>query len=180
MKRPAFLLLVAASFACAGPTAEIATDGIRLGWRFGAFHPFLKGDFAFEYEDSRYLWTVRDSVATDIATKGWNEAYGAFGGGIDWSPLEREVSGGIRVEGLWAPISTESEEGFIATFRLGPILEKRWGHLVLGASWAPAVEWSRYEYSRTYPKDPQPNLVTNDRDFVDITSSPELHLRYEF
>lgn len=180
MKRPACLLLCAASLACAGPTAEIATDGIRLGWRFGAFHPFLKGDFAFEYEDSRYLRTVRDSVATEIATQGWNDAYGAVGGGIDWLPFEREVSGGMRVEGLWAPISSESEEGFIATFRFGPILEKRWGHLVLGASWAPAVEWSRSERTWTYPKDPQPNLATDSRDYLDITSSPELHVRYEF
>lgn len=174
------LLLLAAATAGAGPTAEIATDGIRLGWRFGAVHPFLKGDLAFNHETSRYLRTIRDSVATDVTTDEWSDPYAAIGGGIDWFLHDQEVAGGLRVEGLWAPVSTESEQGFIATFRGGPLLERRWDRLVIGASWAPALEWSRTDYSWSYPADPQPNLVTHELSDVNISSSTEIHLRYEF
>lgn len=181
MKFPAFLLLVAASFACAGPTAEIATDGIRLGWRFGNLHPFVTGEFDFEHESGTTKRWIDDSLIESEEDDFWWYPEWVVGAGIDWQLLEEPVQAGLRAESKYATNVNFGDDGsFTLTSRFGPLLEKRWDRLVVGASWAPALEWWRYEYDGSLSTSSGVRKTKSESSRVRITSSPELHFRYEF
>lgn len=181
MKLPALLLLCASSLAGAGPTAEIATDGIRLGWRFGNLHPFVSGEFEFKHESSSYQRWIDDSLTESEEDDFWWYPEWVVGAGIDWQLLAEPVQGGLRAETKYATNFNFGDAGsFTLTSRIGPLLEKRCDHLVFGASWAPALEWWRYEYDGTYPIPGGVRRIKSESSRVRITSSTELHLRYEF
>lgn len=103
MKRLASLLLAAAALACAGPTVEIATDGIRLGWRLGDFHPFLTGDFEFKKESTGYRLWIDDSLYRSEDDDIWYYPDLAMGAGIDWALFETPAQAGLRIEARYAP-----------------------------------------------------------------------------
>lgn len=181
MKLPALLLLCAASFSCAGPTAEIATDGIRLGWRVGAFHPFVTGDVEFEHQSSSYNRWVDDSLVESEEDDFWWHPEWILGAGIDWEPFVDPVQVGLRAETKYAPdVFSRSDRAFTLTSRIGPLLEKRWDRFVVGASWAPTLEWWRSEYDGSTPIPDGIRRTTSEGSRLRITSSSEVHVRYEF
>lgn len=180
MNNPVLLALAATGLACAGPTAEIATDGIRLGWRFTQVHPFVRGELDIGYESSSYRRTLGDSVVADAITNAWYTPSFSLGAGVDWLVPFDPISCGLRTEASLSPHPWRYTKGFVATIRSGPLLEKRWDRFIVGGSWAPRLEWTQNRYDESFSGDGVTYRTIETADYLDLSSSTELHVRWEF